>query len=548
MKRELPRKTIFVAAFLALSTAAASRPADQALIQVAGTGRVTAALLFDAGATVVRDVEDYLLATADATALTALDRRGIRYKILDAQVGDKTYYTVFPTARGSQTDLGAMSRVLAADRGGAVVEATPAEAEALAMAGYDIATVFLRPIRLPKPRDSITRQFCTEADSLIQAVVLSVSSAKIDFYVQRFQDFVTRWAGHDSCQAAANYIKSEFESFGIDSVYFHNFHTTYKDNVVAVIPGTAQPDKIVLIGGHYDSVSNTGFDEGPGADDNASGASCVLECARVLSNHEFDYTIIFIAFGAEEQGLKGSEAYAAAAEARGDDIVAMVNVDMIGYLEPGDVMDLDIIKNTSSQWLRDRVMDVAGTYVPELPLVDGSLPSGAGSDHMSFWAHGYDAIMFFEDTDDHSPYIHTLADTVGLSYNEPTLAWRSVKVAVALLADIAGPRTPPVAVVPANPAVRGAVALEQNVPNPFNPRTMIRFTVEPPGQEVTLEVFDVTGGLVRSLVRDEFVVGTRTLWWDGVNGKGNQVRSGVYWCRLRSADGQRVARKLVLVR
>jgi hypothetical protein len=78
-------------------------------------------------------------------------------------------------------------------------------------------------------------------------------------------------------------------------------------------------------------------------------------------------------------------------------------------------------------------------YVPTLPLVDGTLPSGASSDHASFWAHGYDAILFFEDTGNYSPYIHTTSDVVGVSYNSPALALRSVKAAAALLATVAEP-------------------------------------------------------------------------------------------------------------
>ena len=62
----------------------------------------------------------------------------------------------------------------------------------------------------------------------------------------------------------------------------------------------------------------------------------------------------------------------------------MINVDMIGYLESGDVMDLDIISNSSSSWLRDLVVKIAGQYVPELPLIDASLGSGASSDHSRF--------------------------------------------------------------------------------------------------------------------------------------------------------------------
>jgi hypothetical protein len=276
------------------------------------------------------------------------------------------------------------------------------------------------------------------ADPLIQQMVDAVSSSTINSNVQRMQNFVTRYSTTDSCQAAANWIKALFESYGIDSVYFHHYSSSYKDNVVAVIPGVADPSKIVVIGGHYDSSTST-INNCPGADDNASGTECVLECARILSQYQFDYTLTFIAFAGEEQGLYGSDAYASEAAARGDDIIGMIAVDMIGYLAGGDVMDLDIIDNASSLWMRNLAFDVSATYVPSLPTVDGSLPGGASSDHASFWSAGYDAILFFEDTGNYSPYIHTTNDVVGTSYNSPTLAERSVKISVGMLATMAQP-------------------------------------------------------------------------------------------------------------
>jgi hypothetical protein len=165
----------------------------------------------------------------------------------------------------------------------------------------------------------------------------------------------------------------------------------------------------------------------------------MMECARVLAGYDFDYTIKFVAFGGEEQGLHGSEGFASDAAAAGDDIVGALAVDMIGYVAGGDAMDIDIIDNASSEWMYNLAIDVGSLYVPELPIVAGYLPGGASSDHASFWANGYDAILFFEDSDNYSPYIHTANDVVGVSYNNSTMAERSVKLAVALMAEMAKP-------------------------------------------------------------------------------------------------------------
>jgi hypothetical protein len=172
----------------------------------------------------------------------------------------------------------------------------------------------------------------------------------------------------------------------------------------------------------------------------------VLECARVLCRFRFESTLHFVAFSGEEFGLFGSDAYAALLQSRGDSLLGMVNADMVGYLEPHDRRDLDIISNIESDWLRDIVNQVAAAHVPDLPLVRGQYPQYASSDHVSFWNRGFSAIALYEDSHSSSPYIHTPDDVSGLSFNDPLLATGSTRVAVALLASLAVPLTVPVLV------------------------------------------------------------------------------------------------------
>jgi hypothetical protein len=386
---------------------------------------------------VTRDLGRYLVAVITAEQYQQLSNRGLTIDVLDPSTDGKNYYTVTLRNLEQAAWLRDNARLLRQDSIDAVIEATAREADTVSGAGLDIAKVFMRPIRLAP---EIKPQFMDRDDPnpIITDLVNSVSGPLVDSYVQRLQDFQTRYATHDSCQSAADWLVSKFESFGIENVYTQNFSSIYKDNVIAEIPGMSEPDKVIVIGGHYDSItSNQNFC--PGADDNASGTSCVIECARVLADLQFEYTIKFVAFCGEEQGLFGSEAFASAAAAAGENIVGAVAVDMIGYKASGDSSDLDIIDNSSSVWMRNLVVSVAQMYVPQLPVVDGSLPGGASSDHASFWANGYDAILFFEDTGNYSPYIHSSDDTVGLSYNNPQLAENSVKIAAALVATMAQP-------------------------------------------------------------------------------------------------------------
>ena len=81
-------------------------------------------------------------------------------------------------------------------------------------------------------------------------------------------------------------------------------------DVVAIQRGTGDPNRVIIISGHIDSrvtdVMNFTADA-PGANDDASGVSAVLEAARVLSKHSFDATIVYAVLSGEEQGLLGGK-------------------------------------------------------------------------------------------------------------------------------------------------------------------------------------------------------------------------------------------------
>lgn len=413
-----------------------SSPSGRVLVAIDGGGPRLASRLLDDGVVVLRDLGGYLVALAAPADLATFARLSLDYRILDDAPAGKTFYVA--TAPGRSRIDDAAARVSMRSPYGDVIEATPDDAARLAGEGVELARLFMTPMRASAPRAVAPRAAPAQADPFIQTLVDSVSIDRINATVQRMQDFVNRYALGDSVYSARDWVVSRFHAAGIDSVTLQPFDSLYAENVVAVKPGVGHPERQVVIGAHYDSISRN-FDVCPGADDDASGVACLLECARLLAPHDFDYTIVFVAFCGEEEGLVGSEAYAAAAAARGDDVVGMIQVDMIGYVLSGDATDLDIVSNESSQWLRDLLMDVAGLYHPGIPVVDGSLPGGANSDHASFWRHGYDAIMFWEDTGNHSPYIHTENDVVGLSYNSPALAKGSVRTAVATLATLADP-------------------------------------------------------------------------------------------------------------
>ena len=90
------------------------------------------------------------------------------------------------------------------------------------------------------------------------------------------------------------------------------------------------------------------------------------------------------------------------------------------------------------------------------------------------------------------------------------------------------------------------INLEQNYPNPFNPITKIKFKIEN-SQHVNLEIFDITGKLIRKLIDNNMNAGSHELFWDGRDAKGNHVHSGIYFYSLRSGKDH-LSKKMTLLR
>ena len=288
------------------------------------------------------------------------------------------------------------------------------------------APVFIAPV---KPAGS------RAVDPRIAAMVAQVDASKIQDSVQDMQDMIERRANSGG-YAAAIYLVNAFNAIGGLNVSTHYFSSSYSDNVIAELPGIVDPSVIYVIGGHYDSTSYSG--SAPGADDNASGTAGVLEIARILSQYQFKYTIRFCAFGAEELGLIGSDAYCDDLVTWGDNVDAMINLDMTCYRYGSEPRDCDFITNYSSSSLNSFCIGMFNAYVPSLGTAQGSL-SGGTSDHQSFTQHGFSACFPFEDAYNYSPYIHSSSDVIGTSANDFTLAQWITQGALASLAELAAP-------------------------------------------------------------------------------------------------------------
>jgi hypothetical protein len=271
----------------------------------------------------------------------------------------------------------------------------------------------------------------------IQNWVAAVSQTNLENDVATMEAFGTRrhfTQGEVNCE---NWLVNRLNSYGLNTSTFD--YDSGADVVIGELPGLTDPDKIVIIGGHYDSINYAGTNaNAPGADDDASGTSAVLEIARILSQQEFDYTIRFCGWSGEELGLLGSEAYASSLAAAGAEVVGMVQLDMIAYRASNDSRSVGFVTNDTDPTLNSFSMDVFSAYVPSLQVEMGPLGGGT-SDHRSFFQNGFPAIFPFEDIGQYSPHIHGYNDVTGISANDFVLAKLITQGALATVAELARP-------------------------------------------------------------------------------------------------------------
>ena len=242
-------------------------------------------------------------------------------------------------------------------------------------------------------------------------------------------------------QKATQFVYEHFENLSLE-VEYHNYNWAGYDlrNVVAIKPGLTYPDDIYIICAHVDSraeTHQTSLTNAPGADDNASGVTAVMIAADILSQYDFDYTIRFVTFTGEEQGLHGSHYYAQDAYNEGDNILGVLNLDMLGY-NSDTYRSIDLHAGTmpGSIAIANLFSDVLDTY--DIDLVPWVITAGAtgASDHASFWDYGYSAILGIEDWSDHTPYYHTIGDQLS-TLNIPYFT-DFVKASVGTVASMAG--------------------------------------------------------------------------------------------------------------
>ncbi len=236
-------------------------------------------------------------------------------------------------------------------------------------------------------------------------------------------------------------------------------------NVIATLRGTTDPERVYVVGGHYDSRNSTGSDgEGraPGAVDDASGTAVALEACRVMARHEFAATVVFVAYDGEEQGLLGSKAHAAALAEAGTKVDGMITCDIVGNTTGMDGKTYDRYVRCFSYAPTGndsfgRSMARACSFAQRrhvgdelaVKLIYRGDRYGRGGDHRPFFDQGFPAVRMTEPREDFSRQHQDITMRDGKEYGDlPDYAdfgytARVTKVVVATLAELASAPPPP---------------------------------------------------------------------------------------------------------
>jgi hypothetical protein len=361
-------------------------------------------------------------------------------------------------------------------------------------------------------------------------------------------------------------MEQAFLQYGLET-YRQNFPylSTTGQNIIGDHWGQTQSDHIIILDGHYDTVSDS-----PGADDNSTATVGVLEAARIMAPYHFRKSLRFIGFDFEETGLDGSMYYV---EHRSDaeTTEGVLNMEMIGYysnapnsqsfpagfelLFPDAVAELqandnrgNFITNVGPSFgseLHEAFNTAAATYVPDLrvtglevtnPLL---VPDLLRSDHASFWQASIPALMITNTGDCRNPNYHEPSDTIG-TFNF-TFMSNTVKAVIATAATLAGPMHSGEAIA-SNLVITDAEHLHELpcsyfiAPNPARETFTLRFGDCQPMQ-LDLKLFNVKG---------------QEVWQGQHNSTAGDLQvpvaehtPGVYW--LQISDGHNFSSQRVIV-
>lgn len=290
---------------------------------------------------------------------------------------------------------------------------------------------------------AVFANYTIDQQNMAAPMVSQVQEKSIRDMINKLTEFNTRYYKSDTGVKSSEFIRDTWAALAKSrsdvkvELYKHN--NWPQASIIMTITGSENPEEIVIVGGHADSIAGFfgGGGRAPGADDNASGIATITETIRILmnSNYKPKRTVQFMGYAAEEVGLLGSKDIAGQYKKNSQKVVGVMQLDMTLFKGTADkdIVLMTDYTNTAQNEFIGRLVD---EYV-KVPW--GYSRCGYGcSDHASWTANGYPASIPFESSmGDINRQIHTARDTLENSGGDAKHAAKFAKLATAFVVELA---------------------------------------------------------------------------------------------------------------
>ena len=304
----------------------------------------------------------------------------------------------------------------------------------------------------PPALTSLAPSYTIDNQTTVNPMMTQMQASNIGQTIVDLSAFVNRYYTTTGGVNGSNWIRDKWTQLaaGRSGVTVEQFaHTGWpQKSVILTIQGSDNASEVVVLGGHLDSINTSGNSEtsvAPGADDDASGIASLTEAIRVMfaNNYQPRRTIKFIAYAAEEVGLKGSAEIARKFKTDGVNVVGVMQLDMTNY--KGSAKDIYLYTDYTNSAQNSFVANLITTYQPTLTIGYDSCGYGC-SDHASWHGQGYATSMPFETTmNESNPKIHTSGDTYANMGSQAAHALKFARLGASFAVELGsdGPGLPP---------------------------------------------------------------------------------------------------------
>ncbi|STX27602.1 aminopeptidase [Legionella beliardensis] len=274
-----------------------------------------------------------------------------------------------------------------------------------------------------------------EHQAEVLAAIQQVKVTNIMATLNRLTTYENRSATKTTGVEAANWLKSSFDTIVArkkrtdTTSFFVKTGNNYKQPSLVTVLGKDIKAPAIVIGAHMDTLDG----RMPGAGDDASGSSSLMEVARILieSSYEFKNPIYFVWYAAEERGLVGSQYVVKHFLDKSIPVKAVMQLDMTGFRNNRTDPTMWVFRDYTDRPLTDFVVDLIKTYIA-VPVGESRCGYGC-SDHASWTKAGFAATFPCETSfERHNPYIHTSKDTVDRLTPEHMVNFSKLGLAFAL--------------------------------------------------------------------------------------------------------------------